>query len=52
MIDVRMMNEPTSSELAWISRCIKLLGLMYLYIPSSQYMWTDSVLISQFCTKV
>lgn len=52
MIDVCMMNEPTQNELAAITRCIKLLGLMYSYIPTSQYVWTSSVLVSQFFTGV
>jgi hypothetical protein len=58
MIDVCMMNEPEPSkpvasrvegvmaELAAISRCIKLWDLMSRYIPTSQYVWSSSVLIS------
>ena len=52
MIDVCMMNEPSPNEIAWITRCLKLIGLMYSYIPMSQYMWTSSILVSQFCTGV
>ena len=49
-IDVCMMNEPTPDELASISRCIQLWALMYQYIPSSQYVWSSGVPISQVDT--
>jgi len=48
--DVCMMNEPASNELAElaaISRLIKIWGLMANYIPSSQYVWGSSILVSQ-----
>lgn len=49
-MDVCMMNEPMSNELEAIGREIQLWGLMYRYIPTSQYVWNSSVLVSQFVT--